>query len=119
MRRLFLVLVILWLPIQSAFPAELLSCVHEKNIVNTFNYSAISITVDDHFHAIHIEPSVDSNMSTNQDCDANILCHVTCNNYITAEISQAPLTKCILFNYIILLNPISFIPEQFQRPPLA
>ncbi len=119
MRRLFLVLVMLGLPLQSAFPVELLPCVHEDNTGNTFNYGASPIIVDDYPQTIHIEPSMDRNISSNQECGANTLCHVSCSTFIASEISQVPFTNCIHFDFIFVFKSVTFITEQLQRPPLA
>lgn len=114
--RLLLVLIMLWLPLQGAFAFTELPCIHEENTVNKINTVDIPIT-DDHQHTLHFKET--SNTASGQECEVDTLCHVSCSSYIPTILSDPSSPNCISCNFAITAQSDSFIPEQFQRPPLA
>ncbi|SFL37449.1 hypothetical protein SAMN05216302_10716 [Nitrosomonas aestuarii] len=116
--RLFLVLIMLWLPLQGAFAAGVPLCVHEENAGNKFNPDAILI-IEDHLHAIHHEQSMDSSITSIQECEVNTLCHASCSTVITSVLSTTIRFDSLSYTISLIIKPISFIPEQLQRPPLT
>lgn len=119
MHRFFLVLIMLWLPLQGVFAAGVPLCVHEENAGNKLNPDAIFI-IEDHLHAIiHHEQSMDSSIISNQECEVNTLCHASCSTVITSVLSTTIRFDRLPYTISLITKPISFIPEQLQRPPLT
>ena len=116
-RRLFLVLIMLWLPLQGAFAIVVPPCAHEENTNNKFNSVDIPI-VGEQLHTNHNEKLMSSNMVSSQECEVNALCHISCSTFITLALSNEIPTNYISYNSVITAKPVSFIPEQLQRPPL-
>lgn len=116
--RIFLILIMLWLPLQGAFAVVVPPCAHEENTNNKLN-SVDTPIIDDHLHIVHHEQSVSSNMASNQECEANTLCHVSCSTFITTALSNVTPPICTSYNTAIRSKSVSFISEQLQRPPLV
>jgi hypothetical protein len=116
-RRFILVLIMLWLPLQGAFAAAMPLCTHEENTGNTLNVVVIPI-IDDHLHTIRHEQPMDDNITFNLH-EVNTLCHASCSTMIPPALSTAIPTGSSSYTVSLVSNSTSFIPEQFQRPPLA
>ena len=117
MRRYFLILIMLCLPLQGALAAAEPLCAHEEN-ANTLNTDIITV-IDDHLHTIGHEQPKDNKMTSNQECEANTICHASCSTVITSAHPTAIPSNSSSHTVSFISNSISFIPEQPQRPPLA
>ncbi|MBX3630650.1 MAG: hypothetical protein KF908_12245 [Nitrosomonas sp.] len=117
-RRLFLVLIMLWLPLQGAFAGVVPPCAHEEDTNNKFNFVDIPI-VDERLHTNHNKQPMSSHMASSQECEVNALCHISCSTFIALAFSNEIPTNNISYNIAIIAKPVSFIPEQLQRPPLV
>ncbi len=117
MRRFILILIMLWLPLQGVFAAAVPLCTHEE-IAGTMNADVIS-AIDDHLLPIHHEQPMDNNMTSNQECEVNTLCHASCSTVITTACSTAILSGSSSYTVTFTHKPASHIPEQPQHPPLA
>jgi len=116
-RRFFLILIMLWLPLQGVFAAGVPLWTHERN-TGTMNVDVISV-IDDHLHTIRREQTMDHNMTFNQECEVNTLCHVSCSTFISPALSTAIPSDSSSYTVLFISKSTSFIPEQLQRPPLA
>ena len=115
MCRFLLVLMMLWLPLQSGLVVAEQLCKHEKDSVVKLITTTPSIT-DNNLQNIHHESPINDNLS----CDGSTICHASCS--VTMLPSALSSTTCIDgFFYIVSLgfNATSFFPEQLQRPPLS
>ncbi|SOD22842.1 hypothetical protein [Nitrosomonas ureae] len=116
--RLFLILIMLWLPVQGTLSAGVPLCLHEENAGSEWNPDVI-LTINDHLITIHHEQPMDSSMISNQECEANALCQASFSTVITSAFSAAIPSDSFSYAISLITKPISFIPEQPQRPPLA
>lgn len=116
-RRYFLILIMLWLPLQGVLAAAVPLCTHEEN-AGTLNADVVSV-IDDHLHTIGHEQPMNNNMTSSQECETNTLCHASCSTVITSARSTAIPSNSSSYTVSLISNSISFIPEQPQRPPLA
>ncbi len=116
-RRFILILIMFWLPLQGALAAAVQHCTHEEN-AGTLNADVISV-IDDHLHTIGHEQPIDNKMTSNQECEANTICHASCSTVIISAHPTAIPSNSSSYTVSLTSNSISFIPEQLQRPPLA
>jgi len=116
--RLFLVLIMLWLPVQGTFSAGIPLCLHEENADNKLNTDVI-IIINDHLRTIHHEQPMDSSVISNQECEANALCQASFSTVIISALSAVIPSDSFSYAISLIAKPISFIPEQPQRPPLT
>lgn len=93
-------------------------CLHEENAGSEWNPDVI-LTINDHLITIHHEQPMDSSMISNQECEANALCQASFSTVITSAFSAAIPSDSFSYAISLITKPISFIPEQPQRPPLA
>lgn len=114
--KLFLVLSTLWLSLQGALAFVKLPCIHEENTINKINPFDISIA-NGHQYMPYPEVTTSNNATSNQECEIDTLCHVSCSTYISTKLSNASLLNCISYNFIIISQLDSFTSEQFQRLP--
>ena len=110
--RLFLVLIMLWLPVQGTFSAGIPLCLHEENADNKLNTDVI-IIINDHLRTIHHEQPMDSSVISNQECQASF------STVIISALSAVIPSDSFSYAISLIAKPISFIPEQPQRPPLT
>ncbi len=108
----------LWLPLQGTFVSATPLCTHEENTHNKLNSNVILI-VDVLFNTIHHEQSIDNSLSSNQGCEVNTFCHASCSVVIVSARSTAISIDSLSLTISPISQPISFIPEQLQRPPRA
>ncbi len=115
-RRYFLILIMLWLPLQGTLAAAVSLCTHKENASKNID---IITVIDDHLYTIGHEEQKNNKMTSNQECETNTLCHASCSTVITSAHSTTIPSNSSSYTISLISNSISFIPEQLQRPPLA
>jgi len=118
MRSIFLILIILWIPLQGAFAAALPLCSHEKNTTHNLNSTA-TIIIDAHHQITFPEQPIDHHMTSDPECEINTLCHASCSTVMISVRSTATPSHIASYTVSLISKSSSFIPEQLQRPPLA
>jgi len=100
-RRFLLILMMLWLPVQGVVAASTPHCAHQSNA-----------DMD------HQQP-MDGNMTANQGCEVNTLCHASCGTLISTAYSTSILVSNSSAHQSRNVNTVSFIPDLPQHPPRA
>ncbi|MCH9638489.1 MAG: hypothetical protein K0U40_03240 [Betaproteobacteria bacterium] len=118
MRSLFLILIILWIPLQGAFAAAVPQCSHEENAARNLNSTATP-TSDTHLQITSPEQPMDHNMTSNPECEVNTMCHTSCSTIMISVSTTATPSGITSYTISLISKSSSFIPEQLQRPPLA
>ena len=111
-----MVLSMLWLSLQGALAFVKLPRIHKENTTNKINPFDISIA-NGHQYMSYPEVTTSNNAISNQECEIDTLCHVSCSTYISTKLSNAFFLNCIFYNFIIVSQLDSFTSEQFQRLP--
>lgn len=119
-RKLILVLIMLWLPLQGVIAAVMPLCVQVKDIGVNLDTPPVTTIAGDHQHdACHKQPmdSTTDNVTSSLPCDGTP-CN-TCSTMILSAASTAILAGGS--SYAVSFNSrfTSFVLEQPQRPPLA
>jgi len=116
-RKLLLVLIMLWLPLQGALAAVMPQCMHENNA------SALPDTpATPHQAACHEMNGVmdaDKNAASSMPCDNCAPCHAGCNAPVPSAFSTAIPDSDSSFAASLNSRVTQFVPEQPQRPPLV
>ena len=79
----------------------------------------VIIIINDHLRTIHHEQPMDSSVISNQECEANALCQASFSTVIISALSAVIPSDSFSYAISLIAKPISFIPEQPQRPPLT
>jgi len=116
--RLFLVLIMLWLPLQGTLAIAIQPCTHEENIDNILNSDNITV-INDQQYTIDQKEIISSNTMSDQGCMVDVLCHINCSTCIPSTRLDAPTSNHNSNILAITAKLILFIPEQFERPPLV
>jgi len=117
-RKLLLVLIMLWLPLQGALAAVMPLCRHENNTATLADASAPSAQAA--CHEMHGAMDADQNTTTSKlPCDNCAPCHAGCNAPIPSV--AATIIPDNSSSYAISRNSriTLFVPAQPQRPPLV
>jgi hypothetical protein len=75
-RRFLLALMMLWLPAQGVVAALTPNCAHQNNAGHELNTS-INLTTDDYLRNVDHQQPMGGNMTSNQLCEVNTLCHAS------------------------------------------
>ena len=119
-RKLILVLIMLWLPLQGGVAAVMPLCVQVKDIGVNLDAPPVATIAGDHQHDACHKQSMDStmdNMTSNLPCDGTP-CD-TCSTMILSASSTAILAGGSSYTISFNSRFTSFVLEQLQRPPLA
>ena len=119
-RKLILVLIMLWLPLQGVVAAVMPLCVQVKDIGVNLDASPVATIAGDHQHDVCHKQSMDStmdNVTSNLPCDGTP-CNTCSTMMLSASATAIPTGSS---SYAVSFNSrfTSFVLEQLQRPPLA
>jgi len=122
-RKLILVLIMLWLPLQGAIAAIMPLCVQAKQLGASLDISAVTTACDLH-HDDGGDSSTMNSGSASPDMTLNLPCEsVPCFTSFSAMLPSANATQIFIggASYAISFNSrfTSAIPQQPQHPPLA
>ncbi len=122
-RKLILVLIMLWLPLQGVIAAVMPLCVQVKDFGVNLDAPPVTTIAGDHQHDVCHKQSMQSMDSTIDNVTSNLPCDGTPCNTCSATILSASSTAIPTggSSYAISFNShfTSFVLEQLQRPPLA
>ena len=119
-RKLLLVLIMLWLPLQGVLAAVVPLCLHENNAATLALADASASSAQAACHEMHGAMDVDQNTTaSNLPCDNCAPCHAGCNAPIPSI--AATIIPDSTSSYATSLNTriTLFVPAQPQRPPLV
>lgn len=111
-----LILIILWLPIAGAVTAFFPDCAHQNNAGQGPNAS-IRFIANNGLHKMDHQQLMDDRMATNQPCEVNTLCHVSCSTLISTALSTYSPVNNSSIRQSENINAASFIPDLPQHPP--
>lgn len=117
-RKYLLLLLIFWLPAQGIAAAFAPHCTYQSNGGQELNTSN-NFIIDDYLHNVDHKQPMDGNMTSNQRCEVDTLCHASCSVlFATTHSTIIPISDHSIHESLNTIAP-SFIPDLLQRPPRA
>ena len=118
-RRLLLVLIMLWLPLQGAMAASMSLCAKEK-VSSAKPDKPAATAADQHHHVSHEHSMQDvtDEVTSNLQCNGGP-CQASCSAPIPSAASAAIFYGTSAYTLSFTSRFTSLVPEQLQRPTLA